>query len=320
MFASHNDLLYVVSAKKDLSWQKFKGIVRYFTQDEVEKVEWELLRDLSALGHCDYHFDYRKSRIYATPPVLARLPWNGLPKAVLSGARSPDILKRLEDYCDRSNSYLHLQIDSQPKSTLLPSRICIEAGSMKDLAILAERFDFKLPTHPSAWSILHFSGSLETYCSNLKWIDNQLPDDNCQYFNISALKFQESQLFQSDSRHKLTKSKDVRDLSIFFLWNEQKRAEVESDWGRLALLSMDGIKNLLVYDESKFILVVPASVPLPKLYQRVLVLCSGYASNVISQRGLNPNYPTLYNFNLYRDVPLVIAALVAQKLGSISSL
>ena len=98
-------LLYILSAKLDLSWTAFKSAfaalypsiasVRDLEKQNINNKRLEVVRSLESLGHCD--FDFTGNRVYVAPPALVRLPCAGFPQAVLAGARSPQTLEQIKD-------------------------------------------------------------------------------------------------------------------------------------------------------------------------------------------------------------------------------
>lgn len=95
MSADPNRLLFVISARGQMTWADYREAVVLLSADEQSRSRTAygaatrsgLLQCLEALGHCDAHYDEGQCTITATPPALCRLPRAGLPSAVLTGAR-----------------------------------------------------------------------------------------------------------------------------------------------------------------------------------------------------------------------------------------
>jgi hypothetical protein len=139
-------LLYVVSAKKEMSWVSFKETFDYLYQlqaaalsvyiDRIKDKRFQAVRALDSLGHCDFDFRENGSRVYAAPPALVRLPCAGLPQAILAGVRSPQTIKELSKACQSIGSHVKLEITQQPgELVLMPVRVAVQAGDVAELAI-----------------------------------------------------------------------------------------------------------------------------------------------------------------------------------------
>ncbi len=77
-------LLHIVSAWQEMSWQSFRKAFDALharvapagsaDTEAVSRLRWRALRLLDWLGHCDVSAREGTERIYAAPPVLARVP------------------------------------------------------------------------------------------------------------------------------------------------------------------------------------------------------------------------------------------------------
>jgi hypothetical protein len=106
--APDDHLLHVVSARREMSWQSFRTVFdALYAQvggecaEDVAFIRSRALRLLDWLGHCDVSGRQGTDRIFAAPPVLARLPVTGFVHAVLCGARSPRTAGILQEACER---------------------------------------------------------------------------------------------------------------------------------------------------------------------------------------------------------------------------
>src|SRR4051812_23754679 len=90
-------LLHVLSAKGQISWSTFKRVfdeiwIRAAREsqkslDGAAIARSQTVRNLFALGHVDFDFKSPAAAVWASSPVLARLPFSGDVYAVLTGAR-----------------------------------------------------------------------------------------------------------------------------------------------------------------------------------------------------------------------------------------
>ena len=106
MYDNGDILLFTLSAQGETSWRNFKhcfdeiqrrsaATADYDPAENAAGHRWRALRELSALGHIDLRFDQNDIQVFAAPPALTSLPGIGNPQAILCGARSPDLVKRL---------------------------------------------------------------------------------------------------------------------------------------------------------------------------------------------------------------------------------
>jgi len=272
-----------------------------------------VIHALDSLGHCDVEFSDASGRIFVAPPVMARLPHAGLPQAVLSGARTPATEKVLSECCKGFGHSVDITITEQVHDLMLvPARILIQAESVEQLNGIARSLGIAFEVHPPAWSLLHFSASLDGYVANCKWSAGSELNWRRRDFDPSSLQFGDNR--QEGAPIRLSSYTDrVRNTQIYYLWQEESWVRVDRDWGRYVVLRELGL-NILIYDQSRFIMAVPASAPLPRLLSRVLALCSGYACSFVSRERFPYPSPEKWGFNLFRDVPPQVAEMVAARL------
>ena len=324
MYRNSDRLLYVISARAEVTWPAFKQIFDYLymirrcsrelSLDTLPYQRRMTLRAIDALGHCDVSFDEGGGKIFVAPPVLARLPCLGLPQAVLVGERSPQTMKQLSEA--RSAFGQHVRCDAREHGSdlaLVPQRLLIEAESTNQLADIATALRIRFEEEPPAWSLLHFSSSLDEYLAIFEWSAARELNWKRKDFDISSLQFRT--IHQAETPTRLSSYSDrVRNLQIHRLWKNGRWVQIDRDWGRYAVLRETGV-NVLVYDLQRFLMAVPASAPLPRLFARALALCSGFAAPFIPKHGVSYESPEAWGFTLFRDVPPQIAEMVATKLG-----
>ena len=322
MSDARDQLLYVITARKEISWSTFKAIFDSLAArsnasaerdrgDPPRHARWRLVRALDALGHCEVAFTGTQGSISVTQPTLCRLPISGLPQGVLTGARSPSTVPYLVDICRQSGATVSIDVSSRGSaSTFIPRRVIVETESLEQLGHVAASVGVAFESQPPAWKILNFSASLEQYLETLKWTTESEPNWLRKDFDADRLSFRDDRV---DSALRLSRYSDpVRSLPLTFLWKDTSRAEVQPDWARYAILN-EARKSVLVYDRREFRLVVPATVPFPRLIERGLVLSSGFAPQ-LSQVRLEPEVSAMPCY-IYEAVPPQIASLAAWKLG-----
>jgi hypothetical protein len=122
----------------------------------LSMLRYQTARFLDALGHCE--FDIENRYIYVCPPVLALLPSYGLPKAVLTGARNPDLIANLKNFTKKHKDVIsYFSVTQSFKRLLIPSSVYLEAT---DKTIVQEaasyaKIDCNLD-QPAAWLLIKF--------------------------------------------------------------------------------------------------------------------------------------------------------------------
>lgn len=257
MSRDSDQLLYVVSAKNEMSWASFKEVFNYLytlqvdsidrERDEIKSKRFQTVRAFDALGHCD--FDFNENKVYAAPPVLVRLPCAGFPQAILAGARSPQTIQKLLDACKPIGLHIHLEVTEQPgESILVPRRVAVQAEDAGELEAIANSLEISFLEIPSAWSLAHFAASIDDYLTTLQWSnDPELTTWKRQTFDPSSLQFRSSQERDTDIRLSQY-SHPSRNSQKHYLWKEGRCTEIDRDWGRYVVLKALR-RNVLVYDQ-----------------------------------------------------------------------
>lgn len=325
MSETNEKLLYVISAKKELAWLSFKETFDYLynletgvreentDKDGIKNKRLQTIRALDSLGHCDFNFsdDRSKNKVYAAPPVLVRLPCAGFPQAILAGARSPNTIQQLSDACQSAGTHINLEIKEQAsESVLIPKRVAVQAEDVRELEAIASSLGIPFLETPSAWSLLHFAACIDDYLATLKWANDSELSWKHQTFEPSSLQFKT--LEKTDTNIRLSRySHPSRNTQSYYLWQDGICTEIDLDWGRYAILKALR-RNILIYDKRRFTMAVPASANLPRLLERALTLCSGYAAKYVKKL---PHDPQIQGFKLFSAIPPQIAEMTAAKLG-----
>lgn len=318
-------LLYSISTRGKMSFNNFDTVfntIYFFVHEKSPEdvsytyLKYQTLRFLDALGHCE--FDFGKRYVYTCPPVLVLVPSFGLPKAVLTGARNPDIIKHIKTFASGNKD--SVRFDSIPQKvrySLLPPVIYLE-GISKDLlegAAVKAGISFKLD-EPAAWRLINFSSDIDTIKQNISFETRTELNWPKRTFSITKLAF--DKFYSKQDSLRLVEYTNPRDQQrLHWIWDGNMAGEIDRDWGRFLVLSSQNI-NVILYDKKRFLFAVPATVPLPRLISRALTLCTGLAPTDAILRG-HPvkEIPVDCSFNIYQAVIPSIAEIVAEKLGQI---
>jgi len=316
-----NRLLYAISAKRELGWASFKKTFELLCGQHLSKEElrdmnfarYETARGLDALGHVELDFG-STTRLYAAPPALALLPNAGLPEAILSGARSPSTIENLKALVEKRGNGLQLDVrKQQDESQRFPVRVTVAAETREDLLSIAEETGIKFEENPASWRILNFAGSLNDYLACVEWQRTDRLNWEEQQFDPARLQFSGTPF---DGEIQLIKYiHPSRQYPLYFLWRGGEAARVDPDWGRFAIMSNG--RNVIHYERLAGVLLLPATIPLPKLLARALCLCSGLVPRFISGSAVTGSLVNVPLFTLYVNIPPEFAEIAAGKLNQV---
>src|SRR5262249_31435723 len=147
--------------------------------------------------------------------------------------------------------------------------------------------------------------------SGCDWLRTDRLNWEARHFDIERLQFS---LHNSDEEVQLIKYiHHSRQYPIYYLWRTTESARIDPDWGRFFILKMAG-RNVLHYDRMGSAVVLPATIPLPKLLARALCLCSGLVPSIVPRAAVANSAVSVPLFRVYPSVPLEFAQIVAGKL------
>ena len=300
-----------------MSWDAYRRMFDHFyasVGQPEEEERFERIKGLlsfDALAHCDV--DFSKRRIAVAPPCLAALPVAGLPKAVLCGARGPDIASIARAAQRGIEGRIQIEISSQrSRNPYAPTRIEVEGDSEEDLRGFAAELQIAYLDTPTAWVMVDFSGSLGDYVKTLAWSAQPELSWRRQDFDINRLQFRNP---TGESAHfRLSRYQDpVRSTWTYRLWRGEESAEVDVSWGRFVLLNAES-RQVLKHDMRTLDLEVPGTIPLPRLMARALTLCSGCCATTSGQISARQGAPR-ERVDRYDSVPTDVFQVLARKLG-----
>ena len=306
-------LLFAVSARRRLSWRSFADILdAVFVPDDGVGTDTKQVRSTvaslgSSLGHWDVIPDASTAWICIASPSFARLPWPGLPRAVLCGARSPDTLAEVY----RAARAEGAMVQTSPQAHMnpyAPTRIEVAAESTEGLSRVAAALSLRWEPAPAAETLALVSGSVAGYVASLTWSSEPDIDWTRRDFDPDQLRLvratgsaqRSSQLTLSAYENPAGWARQDR------LWRGERSALADRDWGRFAVLAELG-RFITAYQHRDGTFTVPRQVPLPAIPARALALCSGKPPRAETGQGLG--------IHTYLDVPAGIATTVLQKLG-----
>jgi hypothetical protein len=332
VFRDSDELLYVISAKKEMSWSSFKQAFDYLyllnintspeNEEKLLDTKLSIVSFLHSLAHCEFNFTEKNKKVYATPPALVRLPCAGFPQAVLTGSRTFKTIEKLVNACQLVGGNINVDVKEQRSElVLVPKRIVVQAEDISELHTIASRLEINFIEQPSAWSLLNFSASLQDYLDTCRWSNESELNWNQHTFDPNYLNFFPSSA-ENTSDMKMPNIRlsqyqhPYNNTKIYYLWQNENNTQVDRDWGRYAVLEANKI-NVIIYDEHKFMLAVPVNAKLPRLLERALTLCSGFVAKLERLPVAELITSSIVKFYIFRDIPPQIAEITAGKLGQV---
>ena len=281
---------------------------------DLHNVKRQTIRFLDSLGHCEFDFDRRE--VFACPPTLISIPTCGLPKAILTGARIPSTVQKIKDFIRTNRNSISYKIELHGVShLLLPSAIYIEAIDYECLKKVAQAaqisYDFAIP---AAWSLVNFSEGIDKIRKEIRYEDKGDLDWQKRTFFTDTLTFSRSH--NADKLQELVSYiNPVSQQRLHWIWNGNMAAEVDRDWGRYIVLSEKRM-NVILYDERRYKLVVPSTVPLPRFLARAATMCTGLAPlpTKIGAKSIG-GIPAEHPIDIYAAIPPAIAKMISKKLS-----
>jgi hypothetical protein len=307
-------LLYVMSAKRDMSWAVFKRTFDILAAKEVAEYESAaiarsvVLKSLDGLGHCEVLNHDGDLRVVAAPSVLVRLPLKRN-VAVLAGARSPETLETVSSVASEFGMRVESTAQYGELSQLVPERVSVSADGESSLAECATKLSVPYSEVPPAWAIAQMSATLNDIVGNLNWAE--APELNWPRTDFDPEYNSFKETGNSRASFRITRYLDpTRNIFRCYVWDGVLCAPIDADWGRYMALQRAGF-GVLYFDQRLNLLAIPRTVPLPRLLARSVSLCSGSIAHPLRSRlGKGP-----LDFVIYELVPQVVAEIVAAKVG-----
>jgi len=314
-------LIYAMSTKGNMRLEQFYELFRrtYFPVlgNEGESIDFDIrrqiIRILDSLGYCEFDFD--KRMVYMCNPCLILLPDSGLPKALLVGARTPELVRKLKVAVKTRKHKALISHTQQSRSNItIPAAIYIEAIDTSIIQEIANEvhisFDLSLP---ASWSLAVMSASLKKIEESLKFEPRSEPNWKRRIFQKDKLVFTEFN--KNHGVQFLAEYRDpVTQQLLHWLWNGKKAADVNRDWGRYLVLT-NSRNQILIYNQRSWMLAVPVTIPLPCLLARALALCSGIAPLLIKSYSKKiGDIPPEHPIHIYFNVPPQFANLLKTKI------
>ena len=307
-----DELLYVLSRRGQVSWPTFRRYVQELAvrggvmSDRLRYVEKITIRTMETLGYATVDFTDGSGVVRIAPRVLARLPVDGRPTAVLVGHRTTDTGQSLCDAAAVVPGASATVTDDDDEWPFIPKRLGVETDSAEDLARLADAVEARFDPDPAAWRILQFASTLELYRAALEWIIQRDLNWPRREFDPQAVRWVESD-GAGDGLAEFTDPQTQR--RHHRLRRGDRIATVDRTWGCYAALNL---ADRHIFSCTGDDVLVPLNARLPTPIDVGLAMCSGFAPRRILLRSTEVGPMELLR---YRDVPKPLAHLAAGKVG-----
>jgi hypothetical protein len=280
-------------------------------QFRVQERRKSSINILDYLGYVDYN--YEKDKIFTLPPKLISIPCSRGRKALLIGGRDEKLINEMIIYCSNSNNTISLSVKKQGEKNLqmlIPDSIIFESNSRKEFENLANHFQIEF----DKYYILKLKSFLPTLIQYEQFVIEKGSSESWEKFGLEKKVFQKEQLkfelvSEFDKEYSLTECRPSY-IPEFALWIKQSYYTVDKNWGKYLFINNCsekvrgyGLGNNFSKPIELFCntnnLAIPASLPLPKLFSRIILQLSGEAPEFkqMNLKGKNVWY------NVYRNIP-----------------
>lgn len=315
-----NELIYALSSIGHVSFSRYKEIFKTLYRPVSDEDEAEvdhrnlIIRMLDSLGY--FEFDLDSGKVFMCPPALVMMPTSGLPRSLLTGARTPSLIKKMKAAVRDKKDVVSITRQSQAGDWLnLPDAIFLEAADTDSVRDVANRSGVLFsPGEPAGWKMVTSSVSIYDIEARLAFVPRQDINWEKRIFDTENLRFTFPKGDTQNDNLLVEYTHPFTHKKMHWLWRGTKASETDRDWGRYLALKYCR-KNIVLYDESNQYLGVPLTVPLPKILARAAALCSGKAPSIRRIRCTEPSTRDDSLFYIYREVPEVVAKVIAQKTG-----
>jgi hypothetical protein len=316
------DLIYAMSTRGSVTFEEFNLLFRMVyapgladRKDSMDiDIRRQLIRLLDSLGYCE--FDFGARRVYMCEPSFVLLPSYGLPKAVFTGARTPQLIKKIKENVRPSKDKMMIHYVSQNTFEFaMPALVYIEAVNIEAIKNLADKCSIAADLdQPAAWSLASFSVSSDEILKTANLRPFAGLNWKRRVFCADRLVFSGQESNPQESMTLVEYKNPISQQSKHMLMINDSAAEIDRDWGRYIALS-NKKKQIILYNEKLQKLIVPVTVPMPRLLARSVALCTGLApkiTTILAKIGdIPPNHPVY----VYSGVPGIVAEFLARKLG-----
>lgn len=301
-----NALLLWLSARREGSWRQFRaGVDELHADDEDDLVadrggefaiHQQLRQSLDCLGHVEFFARECEEGWRVAPPTLAVRQTGSQFSGILCGARTTELLARLQSHADGCQ----IELAALPTA---PDRVRVLAVSCEVVDRLASVAGVRVQ-HDAPFAILmripqitpRSRKSTSEFPVGTDWTIHEFDARNLRWQDVTRMKAQ-------NARSGLFRFRNRFQALHYFSRRDGATQKVPRGVGIFQALA-GARRRILTYARERMELRLPAICRPPRLLERALALCSGAPPN-----NDGPNAQLVY-----RDVPANIAALAAELL------
>lgn len=316
------DLVYAMSTRGSITVDEFNSLFRMVSAGGISEEEdsinidirRQVIRLLDSLGFCEFDFDARK--VFMCAPAFVLLPGYGLPKAILVGARTPLLIKKIKEIVKEHKEKIILHFMPQSTSKFsMPALVYIEAIDVDSIKEVAAKCSLNVDVDkPAAWELANFSVSFEALKKSLQFSPFVERNWKKRIFNIDRLVFSSQEPASQSAVSLIEYQNPVNKQNRHIFRDNASATEVSRDWGRYIVLH-DSQKQVILYNETMQKLIVPVTVPLPCILARAVALSTGLIPKITTVFSKIADIPAHHPVYIYSGVPKVVAELITNKLG-----
>ncbi|MDB5203576.1 MAG: hypothetical protein JWQ27_2985 [Ferruginibacter sp.] len=294
--------------------EAFETVLHGTFHDEQLRVQEKRKASINILDYLGYvDYDYVDDTIFTLPPKLISIPANKGRKGLLIGGRDEKLINEMIEYCSKSDNLISLSVKKQSGNNLqmlIPDSIFFESNSSKEFQKIAAHFSIEF----DEWYLLKLKNILPNLMQYEEFTISKGSSESWEKFGIEKKIFsKESLTFESvdcyDKEYSLTECRPSY-IPEFALWIKQSYYTIDKNWGKYLFLNHCSEKvrgygqgNYFAKPNEIFCnannLAIPASLPLPKLFSRLILQLSGEAP---AFRQMNLKGKNVW-YNVYRNIP-----------------
>lgn len=295
-----DQLLYWLSARAEGSWEVFVQACQLLRLVKEPRHARHVQRRLMLLGHVECSADGARWSI--CPPAAVRSPSG---EVFLCGQRTPELLEELSD---------HFSIVDRPQPEhSCPTRLAIKGFS------LDESENIRLKAGVTLTAAGEAPVKLATILPDLAgWQDSLTRIEKLNPYSYEIERWASgsfSPCEEISERHNVYSGEPgmyrlthkVTRVSMTLYFDQAGQRWLKGDWYGLRFLALQSAESGCVarYDARKNELLIPFAQHWPLLYERALILCSGFLPGKVKDSGVL----------VYQRVPANLSHVLAEKLN-----
>lgn len=327
---SNNLLTTFLTTKNESSakdyFEAFESVYQeVFDTVEIESHPIELSRlKRWSLNYLDYmgilDYEYSTKKVVVNPPQFILIPTDSGRKVLLIGGRTPELIEKIKVEVEKEG--LHLRLEPQDASLspfILPPTVTVTGFDENSYVTIENKLrnaaeacsvSFN-PNKLPQFRLAEFSYTIKEYENQL--IPDKRFDDSgwvARVFDVDQLCFIPIDTESIDKSFSLVEYRLTEYSFKHRLWMNGQSYSIDKNWGRFIVLNKFR-KEIIFNDIEKNLVVIPASLPLPRLISEAMTLFSGKAPKRLkfAMKGMS------IWWNVFENIPHIFASNYFKKVG-----